>query len=194
MTDNTQPEALRLAGLLELAPEDGVEPQTTEDAAAELRRLHTENTALQQGYAAARLEIESLKSKIAESEVEHADAPENLHCKSTQKRLATQWGFVPAGAQQPGTTAWVPLPGTLPEPVKPVLLDIGKKHPIRAMWVAKHTVETASDDLEFGEYDEATDTYYCPEGWYEQNEHEDVHWRVDKTPVAWCELPSKEQK
>jgi len=41
MTDSTQPEALRLAELLELAPEDGVEPQTTEDAAAELRRQHT---------------------------------------------------------------------------------------------------------------------------------------------------------
>ena len=40
MTDSTQPEALRLAGLLELAPEDGVEPQTAEDAAAELRRQH----------------------------------------------------------------------------------------------------------------------------------------------------------
>ncbi len=62
MTDKKQPEALRLAGLLELAPENGVEPQTTEDAAAELRRLHTENTALQQGYAAARLEIESLRA------------------------------------------------------------------------------------------------------------------------------------
>lgn len=32
---------------------------------------------------------------------------ENLHCKSTQKRLATQWGFVPAGAQQPGTAGLV---------------------------------------------------------------------------------------
>lgn len=39
MTDK-QPESLRLAGLLELAPEEGVEPQTTEDASAELRRLH----------------------------------------------------------------------------------------------------------------------------------------------------------
>ena len=46
MTDKTQPEALRLAGLLELAPETGVEPQTTEDAAAELRRLHAENVRL----------------------------------------------------------------------------------------------------------------------------------------------------
>jgi len=73
MTDSTQPEALRLAELLELAPEDGVEPQTAEDAAAELRRLHTENTALQQGYAAARLEIESLQAKIKTMAEEHAD-------------------------------------------------------------------------------------------------------------------------
>lgn len=63
MTEPNKPEALRLAELLELAPEDGVEPQTTEDAAAELRRLHTENTMLQQGYAAARLEIESLRGR-----------------------------------------------------------------------------------------------------------------------------------
>lgn len=54
MTDNTQPEALRLAELLELAPEDGVEPQTTEDAAAELRRLHAECEALRDGARAMR--------------------------------------------------------------------------------------------------------------------------------------------
>ena len=68
-----QPEALRLAELLELAPEDGVEPRTAEDDAAELRRLHTENTALQQGYAAARLEIESLQARIKSMAEEHAD-------------------------------------------------------------------------------------------------------------------------
>lgn len=117
MTDK-QPEALRLADTLDLAPENGIEPQTAEDAAAELRRLHTENTALQQGYAAARLEIESLQDRIKTMAEQHADElmvahfdgrmraaqPENLRCKSTQKRLATQWGFVPAGAQQPGTS------------------------------------------------------------------------------------------
>ena len=101
----------------------------------------------------------------------------------------------PAGAQQPGVATWTPLPGTLPEPGKPVLLDIGMEYPIRAMWAAKHTLEVGmEDDSGFGEYDEATDTYYCPEGWYEWNEHEECHWRVDKTPVAWCELPPKEQK
>ena len=56
---NKQPEALRLAELLELAPEDGIEPQTTEDAAAELRRQHAE--------------IESLQATIEIMVEEHAD-------------------------------------------------------------------------------------------------------------------------
>lgn len=84
---------------------------------------------------------------------------------------------------------WIALPGTLPEPGVPVLLDIGKKYPIRAMWAAKHTVEAADDDTDWGEYDEATETYYCPEGWYEWNEHEDTNWAVSATPRAWAPLP-----
>jgi hypothetical protein len=84
---------------------------------------------------------------------------------------------------------WIALPGTLPEPGVPVLLDIGKKYPIRAMWAAKHTVEAADDDTDWGEYDEATDTYYCPEGWYEWNECEETHWAVSATPRAWAPLP-----
>ena len=168
MTDNTQPDALRLAGLLERAPEDGVEPQTAEDAAAGLRRLHAENESLQAGYAAARLEIESL-----------------------QARIKTE----PAGAQQPApptaqAEGWTKLPGTLPKPGTPVLLDIGKEFPIRAMWAAKFTLPVSLEDYSgFGEHDERTDEWYCPEGWYEWNEHEDIHWRVTETPRAWAPLP-----
>ena len=84
---------------------------------------------------------------------------------------------------------WIALPGTLPEPGVPVLLDIGKKYPIRAMWAAKHTVPAAGDDTDWGEYDEATDQYWCPEGWYEWNEHEEIHWAVTETPRAWAPLP-----
>ena len=69
----------------------------------------------------------------------------------------------PPTAQAEG---WTKLPGQLPEPGMPVLLDIGKQYPIRAMWAAKHTVEAADDDTDWAEYDEATETYYCPEGWY----------------------------
>lgn len=84
---------------------------------------------------------------------------------------------------------WIALPGTLPEPGTPVLLDIGKKYPIRAMWAAKHTVQAADDDTDRGEYVEEDDMYYAPEGWYEWNEHEEIHWRVTETPRAWMPLP-----
>lgn len=85
---------------------------------------------------------------------------------------------------------WIALPGALPEPGTPVLLDIGKKYPIRAMWAAKFTLLVGlEDDSGFGEHDERTDEWYCPEGWYEWNEHEETHWRVTETPRAWAPLP-----
>lgn len=92
----------------------------------------------------------------------------------------------PPTAQAKG---WVSVEERLPEPGMPVLLDIGKKYPIRAMWAAKHTVQAADDDTDWGEYVEADDMYYAPEGWYEWNQCEDNHWRVTETPRAWMQLP-----
>ena len=92
----------------------------------------------------------------------------------------------PPTAQAEG---WTKLPGQLPEPGMPVLLDIGKKYPIRAMWAAKHTVQAADDDTDCGGYVEEDDMYYAPEGWYEWNQCEDNHWRVTETPRAWLPLP-----
>ena len=90
---------------------------------------------------------------------------------------------------------WIAVGERLPEPGRPVLLDIGKKHPIRAMWAARFTLEAGDDDPDWGEYDEDGDMYYCPQGWYEWNEHEDTHWRVHADPIRWAELPQppKEQ-
>ena len=92
-------------------------------------------------------------------------------------------------AQAAQAEGWTKLPGQLPEPGMPVLLDIGKKYPIRAMWAAKHTVQAADDDTDWGEYVEEDDMYYAPEGWYEWNQCEDNHWRVTETPRAWMPLP-----
>ena len=66
MTDNTQPEALRLAKILEgdYCP-DWFYEQGVDEVAAELRRLHAENAAPQQGYDAARLEIDHLRGALA---------------------------------------------------------------------------------------------------------------------------------
>ena len=92
----------------------------------------------------------------------------------------------PPTAQAEG---WISVDERLPEPGMPVLLDIGKKYPIRAMWAAKHTVQAADDDTDWGEYVEEDDMYYAPEGWYEWNQCEDNHWRVTETPRAWMPLP-----
>ena len=62
--DTKQPEALRLAEMLE-RPGYGWN-STIEQYAAELRRLHAENEAMRTGYNAARLEIESLQTRIQE--------------------------------------------------------------------------------------------------------------------------------
>ena len=169
------PEALRLAQELDAVPETGADPQTIQEAAAELRRQHAR--------------IAELQVRIKTMAEEHADELMVAHLDGRMR--AAQ----PAGVQQPGAGTWTPLPGTLPEPGKPVLLDIGKEYPIRAMWAAKFTLPVGmEDDSGFGEHDELADEWYCPEGWYEWNEHEECHWRVDETPVAWCELPPKEQK
>ena len=104
---------------------------------------------------------------------------------------ASAQGFRDGVAAPPAAQAegWTRLPGALPEPGMPVLLDIGKKRPIRAMWAAKHTVQAADDDTDWGEYVEEDDMYYAPEGWYEWNQCEENHWRVTETPRAWMPLP-----
>ena len=93
----------------------------------------------------------------------------------------------PPTAQAEG---WIGVDERLPEPGMPVLLDIGKKYPIRAMWVPKGRLPVGDGDAgDYGEYDEDSDTYYCPEGWYEWNEHDEIHWRVTETPRACMQLP-----
>lgn len=74
MTDTKQPEALRLAD--ELEREKWHVPAVVMQASAEeLRRLHAENTTLQHGYDAARLEIESLRVRSAEPAGEYLPLP-----------------------------------------------------------------------------------------------------------------------
>ena len=76
MTDKQQPEALRLAGMLTADEWPGSVTLVSyaRECVAELRRQHAELEALRMGYAAARLEIESLKVQIAER-ASHGKAP-----------------------------------------------------------------------------------------------------------------------
>ena len=72
MTDKTQPKALRIADEFKLCSEYDTHPSIDdiEKAEAELRRLHAESTALQQGYDAARMEIDGLRDRVQELEAQ----------------------------------------------------------------------------------------------------------------------------
>ena len=139
----------------------------------------------------AQMMIESLRKD--REYVSTALAAARLEIASLQAQLEAvgAGGVGPlVGAPAQPVAQWVPVSERLPEPGEAVLLDIGMQTPIRALWAAKHTVETNDDDGEWGEYNEDDDAYYCPEGWYEWNEYEECHFAVDKgAPVAWMKLP-----
>lgn len=91
MTDNTQPKALRLAEELEHDP--GINRPSV---VAELRRLHAENAALQQGYDAARLEIGSLQARVQE-----LGAMLRTNCNRRIVELEAQLEAIGAGGVEP---------------------------------------------------------------------------------------------
>lgn len=141
------------------------------------------------------IEVHSAQEIVDDAECEvstqHARITE-LESQLAQRFDAADMATAAAQGFRDGVASaasWISVDERLPEPGNPVLLDIGKKYPIRALWAVKNTVRVGTDVDDCGEYDEETDEYYCPEGWYEWNEHEEVHWAVSETPRAWRELP-----
>ena len=90
--------------------------------------------------------------------------------KDRQEVLRAQAALRTALAQQAEPVAWTSVAKALPKSGVKVLAcyrnRLGNLRRIRAMWTAAKTEEADSDDAH-EEYDEATDTYYVPEGWYE---------------------------
>jgi hypothetical protein len=90
---------------------------------------------------------------------------------------------------------WVPVAERLPKPGKFVLAvfrySTGKQVVIRAMHAPPKTLseEDYGEFLTDPDYDEATDTTYWPEGWYECNENEETHWQVHEEVTHWMPLP-----
>jgi len=66
---------------------------------------------------------------------------------------------------------WIPVSERLPESGRTVLLGLtncaGKWRSVRGEYSAKFSVEVDYEEYEGGEYNEANDTYYRPEGFFE---------------------------
>jgi len=92
--------------------------------------------------------------------------------------------------------AWVPVSERLPDSGVTVLAcyisRAGQLRRIRAEWIAAKTQESGAES-DIGEYDEATDTYYEPEGWYERIDNWDDYSAVAVTQgevTHWMRLPA----
>lgn len=98
-----------------------------------------------------------------------------------------------------GLGAWVPVAERMPASGAKVLACYRNSHGhwrrICACWVAAKTEESNSES-EIGEYDESTDTYYDPEGWYEQINNWDMYSAVavhEGEVTHWMPLPPPPQ-
>lgn len=84
--------------------------------------------------------------------------------------------------------------GGVPCDCRPVLASVRdgrQSFVLRASYVRRYEVEAGESEEEQNvEYrDDDEDTAYCPEGWYEANEYEECHCRLDGEVVAWMPLP-----
>jgi len=86
---------------------------------------------------------------------------------------------------------WNDVSEQMPDSQHTVLIAVkGNKIPIRAMWVKEF--DLSAEDWEYNgdeDYNEEDDKFYWPEGWYEWNEMEEVHWMC-KEVSHWKELPN----
>jgi hypothetical protein len=82
---------------------------------------------------------------------------------------------------------------TKPDTDRPVLAYDGKNW-IIAIYAEKCTREQPSDADVF-DYNEDDDTYYWPDGWYEESYYnpDSIIYFIDKEIIAWQELPPKPQ-
>ena len=87
---------------------------------------------------------------------------------------------------------WISVEDRLPESERYVIAygknSYGNGRTIRAFYAEKFTVEQSDDD-EWTDYDEKSDEFYLPKGWYECNEFDEVHYHVDFPITHWMPLP-----
>jgi len=108
--------------------------------------------------------INALSAAIAEAEKQE-------QCKEHGECFGGKCIYTAPPAAQRQPLNWTVVGEQMPDAGAIVLAyyknSQGKDRRIRAKWVQAKTLEASGDWDGDCEYDEATDTYYCPQGWYE---------------------------
>lgn len=93
---------------------------------------------------------------------------------------------------------WIPVTDHLPATRQRVIVrfvnDYGRKVVTVADYIAPRTVreeDYISDECpaDFADYEEETDTYWTPGGWYESQETADMNWYIEWPVTEWMEMP-----
>jgi hypothetical protein len=85
---------------------------------------------------------------------------------------------------------WISVADRLPESQQIVLVVNGRQKRC-VMYVSKHSINVEDRGFEEGaEYFEDEDASYWPEGWYEENSHDEMSWDIDFTPTHWQPFPA----
>ena len=121
---------------------------------------------------AAQRALEALEGSVKALDALHAPG-DSIYTRASDLADRAEIALRAALAQQEQEpVAWISVTDALPKSGVTVLAcyrnRLGKLRRIRAHWSAAKTVEVYSEDWDLcSEYDEATDTYYVTEGWYE---------------------------
>ena len=90
---------------------------------------------------------------------------------------------------------WIPVTERMPEPGSKVLItylnSLGNRRTVCG-WHAPEKYFEAASESEIAEYDEATDNYYDPAGWYESIDNWEDYSHVvvhEGQPSHWMPLP-----
>lgn len=82
---------------------------------------------------------------------------------------------------------WIAVTTEMPKPGRFVLAafrnSLGNARVVRAEYSDGRTLQ-ANDEA-----DDADEDGYAPAGWYESNEYEECHWRIDDPVEYWMPLP-----
>ena len=110
-------------------------------------------------------------------------------------QLPTATGQPPVfpSMREPVVPTWTPVTEALPDAMLRVLVVVrnAKMRTItRAYYVPAHTVCGDTYEGDDVEYDETTDDYYWPEGWYESVLEAEIDFRLSGTVTHWMPLPN----